>query len=144
MFTSDQFARGEGEPTAGQKPARGVIESKKPGDDIDVTAASEQISRYWKRYSQVLVTNFREFVLIGRDGKGDSTRHEFYRLAYTEQAFRRIRFKLNCSPCQPVFENQLVLVFVIPHLRFERSRLDQPIGRHGGRHPRMSASRESV
>ena len=45
-------------------PERGVIEIKGTGDDAWVTAQTQQVSKYWDQYRQVLVTNYRDFVLI--------------------------------------------------------------------------------
>jgi hypothetical protein len=58
LFTPDQFQRREGEPVPGQTPSRGVIEVKGTKDDAWVTADGEQVSRYWGKYGQVLVTNY--------------------------------------------------------------------------------------
>ena len=51
-------------------PARGAIEVKPTSADAFVTAGGEQVSRYWKAYGQVLVTNYRDFVLVGRNREG--------------------------------------------------------------------------
>ena len=75
LFTPDQIPKSEEEPLPGQKPSRGVIECKKPSDDLANITNSKQVSRYWDRYQQVLVTNYREFALIGRDDKGQPVRH---------------------------------------------------------------------
>ena len=48
-------------------PERGVVEVKAAGDDAWLTAAGDQVSRYWGRYRLVLVTNTRDFVLVGED-----------------------------------------------------------------------------
>jgi hypothetical protein len=45
------------------------------------------VVRYWERYGQVLVTNYRDFILIGRDAEGRKTKLEEYRLAPNESAF---------------------------------------------------------
>src|SRR5438552_3606464 len=87
LFTPDQIGRGATEPPAGQAPARGVIECKPPRQDVLDIADTKQVSDYWDRYNQVLVTNYREFVLIGRDHRGRPVRHEFYRLAGSERDF---------------------------------------------------------
>lgn len=51
-------------------PARGVIEVKSPAEPVNDTATTQQISKYWDRYKLVLVTNLRDWLLIGeRDGK---------------------------------------------------------------------------
>ena len=49
----------QGRPRAGQVPERGVVEVKAAGDDAWLTAAGDQVSRYWERYRLVLVTNTR-------------------------------------------------------------------------------------
>ena len=56
----------------GQIPARGVVEVKGVGDDAWLTADGEQVSRYWSRYQLVLVTNTRDFVLVGNGCGGPS------------------------------------------------------------------------
>jgi hypothetical protein len=72
LFTPDQLQRGTSQPgrtgdllQKGMIPARGVIEVKGTGEDVTKTATSEQVSRYLKRYGQVLVTNYRDFALVG-------------------------------------------------------------------------------
>ncbi len=88
LFTPDQFQRpSEAEPLPGQIPARGVIEAKPTSDDAWLTAEGDQVSKYWGKYRQVLVTNFRDFVFIGRDAEGNSAKLETYRLAESESAF---------------------------------------------------------
>lgn len=57
LLTPDQIPRGTDELPAGQIPSRGVIECKKPKYDVLAIAATEQVSDYWGRYNQVLVTN---------------------------------------------------------------------------------------
>ena len=68
-------------------PERGVIEIKGTGDDAWVTAQPQQVSKYWTQYRQVLVTNYRDFVLIGQDENGQSVTLETYRLAKDEAEF---------------------------------------------------------
>ena len=88
FFTQDQFQKfTDGAPLAGQTPARGVIEVKATKDDAWVTAAGEQVTRYWGHYRQVLVTNYRDFVLVGQDPSGQAARLETYRLADSEADF---------------------------------------------------------
>jgi hypothetical protein len=67
LFTADQFEKlSDAEPLAGQPPARGAIEVKPTKDDAWVTAEARQVTKYWNRYRQVLVTNYRDFVLVAR------------------------------------------------------------------------------
>jgi hypothetical protein len=88
LFTPDQFQRSsKTEPIAGQPPSRGAIEIKPTRDDAWITADGEQVSRYWDRYGQVLVTNYRDFVLVGRDADGHPAKLETYRLAENESDF---------------------------------------------------------
>ncbi len=85
LFTKEQFK--DDEPLPGQIPARGVIEVKSTGDDAWLTADGEQVSRYWGKYRQVLVTNYRDFVLVGQDAEGKLAKLETYRLAKDETSF---------------------------------------------------------
>jgi hypothetical protein len=101
LFTPDQIQRGDDQPTPGQKPSRGVIEAKPLATDITKLAAGTQVARYWNQHQQVLVTNFREFALIGRDENDRPVRHEFYRLADSEAAF----WQLAAHPEQAVREH---------------------------------------
>ncbi len=87
LFTPDQFDKDDVEAPVGQLPSRGVIECKTPKDDLLAIADSPQVSRYWNQYSQVLVTNYREFVLLGRDDAGQRVRYEHFVLADSERAF---------------------------------------------------------
>ena len=77
----------KGRPRPGQVPERGVVEVKPAGDDAWLTAESHQVSRYWDRYRLVLVTNTRDFVLVGEDAQGNPVKLETFRLAESEQAF---------------------------------------------------------
>lgn len=88
LFTASQFQRAsEAKLLDPQNPERGVIEVKGTGDDAWVVADSKQVSRYWKRYRQVLVTNYRDFVLLGQDAHGNPVKLETYRLAESESDF---------------------------------------------------------
>ncbi len=77
----------KGQPKAGQLPERGVVEVKSAGDDAWLTADSEQVSKYWNKYRLVLVTNTRDFVLLGEDATGQPVKLETFRLAESEEAF---------------------------------------------------------
>jgi SAM-dependent methyltransferase len=91
LYTAEQFQKLRNEePTPGQKPARGAIEIKAPKDDAWVTAASEQATKYWREYGQVLVSNYRDFVLIGRDAEGKPLKLASYRLAPDEKSFWKL------------------------------------------------------
>ena len=87
LYTAKQVQKGR--PRDGQVPARGVVEVKGVGDDAWLTANSDQVSRYWGRYRLVLVTNLRDFVLVGADALGDPAKLETFRLAENADDFWR-------------------------------------------------------
>ena len=62
---------------------------KAAGDDAWLTAAGDQVSRYWGRYRLVLMTNTRDFVLVSEDATGRPTKLETFRLAADEETFAR-------------------------------------------------------
>ena len=66
-----------------------MVEVKAAGDDAWLTAAGDQVSRYWDRYRLVLVTNTRDFVLLGEDVAGRPVRLEASRLAGNAYTFVR-------------------------------------------------------
>ena len=70
-----------------QKPERGVVEVKPAADDAWLTADSSQVSKYWEHYRLVLVTNTRDFILLGEDAAGNSTKLETFRLASSSADF---------------------------------------------------------
>ena len=85
LYAAKQLQRGR--PREGQLPECGVVEVKPAGDDAWLTAVRAQVSRYWTRYRLVLVTNTRDFVLLGEDAAGNPTRLETFRLARTQDEF---------------------------------------------------------
>ena len=88
LYTANQFQRAKDtEPLPGQLPERGVVEVKSWKDDSFLTARSNQVTRYWKKYRLVLVTNYRDFVLVGSE-EGKPVRLEGFRLAESEAGFR--------------------------------------------------------
>jgi hypothetical protein len=86
LFTADQFDRKTGAPKNVAAPARGVLEIKAPGEAVDFTAAGAQVAKYWDRYRLVLVTNLRDWLLIGERG-GQRVALERHTLADTEATF---------------------------------------------------------
>ena len=88
LYTAKQVQRGR--PRDGQLPEYGVVEVKSAGDDSWLTAEGSQVSRYWDRYRLVLVTNTRDFVLLGEDPEGKPAKLETFRLAESAQAFETL------------------------------------------------------
>ena len=85
LYAAKQMQRGK--PREGQLPDCGVVEIKPASDDAWLTADSDQVSRYWSKYRLVLVTNTRDFVLLGEDAAGSPTRLETFRLAPNQDDF---------------------------------------------------------
>ena len=85
LYSTRQVQKGR--PKSGQRPERGVVEVKPVADDAWLTAAGDQVSRYWDGYRRVLVTNARDFVLVGEDAAGQPVRLETFRIAGSEAEF---------------------------------------------------------
>ena len=87
LYTAKQVQRGR--PREEQVPERGVVEVKSTGEHLGAVGVREQVARYWGRYGLVLVTNLREFALVGPDAAGSETTLESFRLAGSAEAFDR-------------------------------------------------------
>jgi len=87
FFSEDQIRENAAEIVSGAIPARGAIEAKPASADAWRIAESKQVRDYWGRYRQVLVTNYRDFLLVGADADGNRAVLETYRLARNEQDF---------------------------------------------------------
>ncbi len=90
LFTANQLKNWDPgvDPLLGQLPGRGAIEVKGTSDDVFAIAASEQVARYVERYGLVLVTNLRDFVLVGKSADGSGVRTlESCQLATSEAVF---------------------------------------------------------
>ena len=85
LYAAKQVQRGR--PREGQIPERGVVEVKSAAENVRTTAVGEQVARYWGRYDLVLVTNLREFMLVGPDPTGGEAILESYCLAASEEEF---------------------------------------------------------
>ena len=85
LYSAKQFQKRG--PEEGQTPEHGVVEVKSADDNAWLTADGPQVSRYWGRYRLVLVTNTRDFVLVGEDESGRPAKLETFRLAKDEETF---------------------------------------------------------
>ena len=74
----------------GQLPESGVIEVKPATDDAWLTADGGQVSKYWGLYRIVLVTNTRDFVLLGEDAAGQPVKLETFRLSDSAEQFDQL------------------------------------------------------
>ena len=89
FFTPDQFPRSSKEEwRGGQMPSRGALEVKGADEDVSKVADRKQVRDYLAKYRQVLVTNYRDFLLVGYNHDGQPTKYESYSLAEDEGAFR--------------------------------------------------------
>ena len=85
LYAAKQVSKGQ--PKQGQLPESAVVEVKAAGDDAWLTADSDQVSKYWGLYRLVLVTNTRDFVLLGEDPQGNPARLETFRLSESAADF---------------------------------------------------------
>jgi SAM-dependent methyltransferase len=85
LFAANQVQKGE--PRPGQTPERGVIEVKSAGDDAWLTADTAQVSKYFGAYRLVIVTNIRDFLIIGEGPDGRAANLESFRLAADAKTF---------------------------------------------------------
>ncbi|SHK82596.1 N-6 DNA Methylase [Bradyrhizobium lablabi] len=99
LYTKTQLQGGE--PRPAQIPERGVIEVKGLADKNWQTAKSAQATKYFGHYHLVLVTNYREFRLIGEDENGKATELEHYVLAIDEPSF----WSMTANPALAVAEH---------------------------------------
>ncbi len=88
LFTADQFGRSADIKLAGGlPPVRGAIEAKAAKRDVKTIAASEQVAKYVRLYGIVLVTNFRDFLVVERGPAGKPVERESFFLATDEKDF---------------------------------------------------------
>ena len=100
LFTPDQQVNPQGDSDAplfakaasngsGPIPARGAIEVKPPTDSLNALANSDQVARYLSRYGTVLLTNLRDFRLVGtpKGKNGHLETLESFTVADSDAAF---------------------------------------------------------
>ena len=88
FFTTDQIKRGVTPDTVfDQIPSRGAMEVKSTRDNVEQIAESKQVRDYLDRYGLVLVTNYRDFLLVQRGENNEPRLLEGYTIAETEPEF---------------------------------------------------------
>ena len=98
LFVASQFQQ-DGQLQDPTNPERGVIEAKGVAADVRKVARTEQVRRYWASYRQVLVTSFREFLLVGEiDGR--QTVLESFSFAPTADEFWQLAAKPRSLPAE--------------------------------------------
>ena len=92
LFTADQLKNTDEEaPLLGiPQPSRGVIEVKGTDAEVDDMADTQQVRDYVKHYGQVLVTNYRSFLLLKHGDNGKPFHLESFQLAPDEKTFWKI------------------------------------------------------
>jgi hypothetical protein len=81
-----------------QAPERGVVEVDDIPAELSVKLGSAQVGRYLDAYGLVLITNYREFVLLGRDERGQPECRESFSFGCADaEAF----FALARNPRRP-------------------------------------------
>ncbi len=91
LFSAGLFERTAGAATPervpNQAPDRGAGEVKSPAESLKPLLAGKQVSKYWARYQQVLVTNLREWVFVAADAAGQPLVLDSFALAASEAEF---------------------------------------------------------
>ena len=87
FYSKKQCTKGAPKKGQGEIPERGVVEAKGLDDDSLKTSIGKQTEKYLGLYGLVLVTNFRDFRLIGKDDAGKAVQREFFSLADDETSF---------------------------------------------------------
>ncbi|MCG9884605.1 MAG: N-6 DNA methylase [Cyanobacteria bacterium] len=121
LFVASQFAKGEALPQNPAQPERGVIEAKGVGADVRKVARSEQVKKYWLTYRQVLVTSFREFLLVG-EVDDRQTVLESFSFAPTVDAF----WQLAANPRSLPKETAEQFVEFIKRVMLSRAKIATP------------------
>lgn len=70
---------------------RAVVEVKAPEEPTPDTADGRQVSGYWDHYGYVLVTNYRDFLLVVRQPDGTPRVEGRFQLAANVEAFWRTK-----------------------------------------------------
>lgn len=101
LYSKNQCLKSAPKPGQGQAPERGVIEVKPLADKSWQTAKGTQATKYFDLYRLVLITNYREFRLIGEDEFGKPVEREYFSLADDEAKF----WALASSPLRARFKS---------------------------------------
>jgi type ISP restriction-modification system protein/N-6 DNA methylase len=91
LYSQAQCRGGEPAAGAGTIPERGVVEVKGLGEETWFTADTAQVSQYWQHYNLVLVSNYRAFLLVGRNAQGEPVRLETFTIAESDADFWDLR-----------------------------------------------------
>jgi hypothetical protein len=89
LYTSDQLPSGKAENVSilENPPSRGVVEAKPTSSEVRQILQTKQVADYLERYRSVLVTNYRDFLLVAISPEGQQKTLESYQLAQSEETF---------------------------------------------------------
>ncbi len=88
LFTPDQLKHTDNQaPLLGLAPARGVIEVKSPSEQLSSVAQTQKVKDYLAHYGQLLLTNYRDFLLLKRAPNNTPQCLESFCLGDNEAAF---------------------------------------------------------
>lgn len=123
LFTQSQLPKASlKDPVPNAPPERGVIEVKGVEDDLAAIAESDQVRRYLQHYGLVLVTTYREFVLVGRNADGAIVSLERYCLAGSAADF----WALAAHPARAGSEAETRFVEFLTRVLLHKAPLAQP------------------
>jgi hypothetical protein len=124
FFTANQLpkARSLREPIPDAPPERGVVEAKRATADVRKRIETKQVSDYLRHYGLILVTNYRDFALVGQGPQGEKVLLERYQLASSEEAFRQ----LTAHPAKIAKEQNTRFVEFLTRVLLHRAPLAQP------------------
>ncbi|MGD9790230.1 MAG: type ISP restriction/modification enzyme [Phycisphaerales bacterium] len=121
-----------------------VVEVKGTKDNIHDTASGDQVSKYWKRYGFVLVTNFREYVLVARNAEtGEAKVETRYRLSTTSEAFWKAKPTKLAEEHEQGLTDYLAGVFARPAPILKPKDLAADLARHA-REAKRRLGRHSI
>ena len=122
LYSRKQCRMGAPKHGQGEIPERGVVEVKPLSDESWQTAKGGQATKYFDMYRSVLVSNYREFRLIGEDESGKPTEREFFCLASDEAAF----WALAEHPVKTAREQGALLTEVLQRVMMNSALLTRP------------------
>ena len=84
LFSQSRLSAGD---MGGSMPEFGVMEMKGLSADVREVAKGDQAAGYLSTHGIVAISNYREFLLLGKDNEGNPQEREFISLAKSEEEF---------------------------------------------------------
>lgn len=112
----------DSELASGSGPEFAVIEMKGPSEDVRKVAKEKQVRKYLSKHGVVVISNYREFLLIVEDKDGKQHERDFFSLADSEDEF----WKLTSRPRNVSTEGAKRLAGFLRQILMERIRISDP------------------